>query len=380
MNIRPRPTKDGRVNWKLEVMVDGARRYKTVGPYPGNPAQQRKRAEAEWWKLKAKIEAEQAAFIAPSNQKVGDYIETWLRRKERDVRPKTISSYKDTLHRYALPTLANVELKNVSPAMIQNLVDKLHSQGLTRSVSMTRSLLRKAFQDALNLGLVAANPVDRVSQPKTTKKQVEAFTLEEVLTLIQAAPERWRPLLTFAAFSGLRISEVLGLKWEDVDLKRGYVTIRRGLVDIEGRSVLQENTKTEAGARSFTLPTVAADALRSQRKMQLEIRLAAGEGWQDQGFVFASSTGKATGQTTARRAYRAVRDAAGVPKLTFHSLRHTAASIQLASGIPLETVSKRIGHKSRAVTADVYGHMLPQQDQDAATKIDAFLDKHSPKG
>lgn len=377
MNIQARTRVDGARVWKLEFSIRGRRRSKTVGPFLGSEAQQLRQAKTHWLEIEARLKADLDDHIEPSTKKLAEYAEEWLARREHDLRITTFTSYSYMLKKYILPQLGGCRLQELRPNDILTLLTALRSQGLTRTVGLVRTVLHKALQDAVYLEMLKSNPVDRVQTPKIPRHRAQAYTLEEISAILEQARPRWRPLIQFAAFSGLRISEVLALKWEDVDLKKGYVKVHRSIVDVKGRSVLQDKTKTPAGERAFTLPDPALDALRMQRKAQLEQRLASGPAWKERGFVFTTATGKATGPSVTRRAYRSIRDAAGASQLSFHSLRHTSASIQLAAEVTLEAVSKRLGHGSSRVTADTYSHMLPQMDQDAAVKVNAFLDRHS---
>ena len=381
MNIRARETKDG-VVWQVTVSVGNrAQGYKriarTVGPFPGAREAGRKKAEEEWRKLKAQIEAQELAFVQPSSEKIGEFIDTWLRRKRAEVRPTTWETYSRLAGRHIIPSLGYVPLAKLSPGAVQEWVDGLAASGLsTRTVSACRTVLRIAMQDAFRLGQVQQNVVDRTRAQRQAPRKVDAFMREELDSVLRAASPRWQPLLTFTAYSGLRRGEVLALRWEDVDLARGTVAVCRSLVMVGPEAVLQDDTKTDAGGRRFTLPKVALDALRLQRKTQAEDRLAAGSAYQDQGLVFATHEGGLLRPDNMRRALRAACKRAGVDPKPVHALRHTAASLQLAAGVPLETVSKRLGHKSRAVTADIYGHLMPEADKDAADTLDAFLSRH----
>ncbi len=367
MNIRPVEEKDGRVAWRCEVWVAAKRRVRMRGPFPGTPNQQRRAAEEAWRELRADLQHEHESFRNPTRLKVGEYLERWLARKEPELRPKTYHEYEYTVRRYIIPALGDRPLAKVSPQSIQAVLDDLRSRGRAVTATKVRNRLHAAFQDAVIDGLVGTNPVDRTRQPRLHQTPVEAFTLQEVASLLDAAPDRWKHMLAFAAFSGLRISEVLGLKWEDVDLDRGIISISRTVVDIAGKAVLQDNTKTQASSRSMALPVIAVEALHAQR---------ARNGAARSGFVFGSSAGTPTGQSVAGRAFRRIRDSIGLPQLSFHSLRHTFASTELAAGVPLHTVSKRMGHGSATVTARVYGHWVREADEAAVAAVNRFIDQH----
>ena len=140
-----------------------------------------------------------------------------------------------------------------------------------------------------------------------------------------------------------------------------------------GPTLLQEVTKTAAGYRTIILPQAAIAALLLQQAQQAKDRLASGNQWQDDGWVFTTGTGGLLLPSNVYRDYARIRDRAGVPRLPFHALRHSAVSVQLAAGVPLEIISRKIGHKNGGLTADTYGHLLEESDRGAAAQVDATL-------
>ena len=341
--------------------------------------------KAEALKIERRIlseaEADRARFVDPTKETVAEYAARWLEDRKRDLRPATWERYNTLLHRHVLPVVGKTALPDLSPRMVERMLSDLaaargHAGAALspRTVAFTRAVLRAMLQDALRLGVVAANVVDRTRPPKQAPKQVTAFTLDEADALFAAADgERLAPLIRFYYWSGLRRGEALALKWTDLDLERGVVTVRRAYVQVKGRAYIQEATKTAAGFRTFTLPQAARDALRSQKAQQARDKLAAGDRWQEGGWVFTTGAGGLLFPSNVYRDYARIRDRAGVPHLPLHALRHSAVSVELAAGVPLEIVSKKIGHKRVGLTADTYGHLLPEADRESAEAVDALL-------
>ena len=332
-------------------------------------------------RLLAEADANRGAFVNPTKETVAEYAGRWLENRKRDLRPGTWERYSTLLHRHVLPVVGKTVLPDLSPWMVEQMLSDLTSgrghagAALSpRTVAFTRAVLRAMLQDALRLGIVATNVVERTRPPKQAPKQVTAFTLDEADVLFAAADrERIGPLIRFAYRSGLRRGEALALQWTDVDMDRGAVAVRRTYVQVKGRAYVQEGTKTAAGFRTLTLPQAAVEALRSQKTQQAKDRLAAGDRWQDGAWVFTTATGGLLFPSNVYRDYARIRNRAGVPHLPFHALRHSAVSVQIAAGVPLEIVSKKIGHKRLGLTADTYGHLLPEADQESAAAVDAFL-------
>ena len=362
--------------WRIEL-VTGPRG--ADGKYPRRSWTidgTRRDAEREERRFKAEIEAQHAAFVDPTKDTVAQYLAGWLERKRAEVADTTAESYARMARVHIVPALGAVRLADLSPAAVQGWVDAMSGRVSARTASYARTVLRIAMQDATMLGLVAANPVDRTRGPRQEPRKVAAFTLEQCEALFaRATGSRLEPLLRFAAFSGLRRGEVLGLRWADVDMQAGTVSVRQSRVALAGKSTVHA-PKTEAGTRTITVPGAALDALRARWAQQAADRLKAGAAWRDEGWVFATAAGGPLDPNNVSRDFRRLRDAARLQKEPFHALRHTAVSVQLAAGVPLEVASKRIGHKRTALTADTYGHMLPQADQAAAGKVDDFLRRH----
>jgi len=388
VNIQKRKGKDGKTTWRAEVDL-GVR----IDPKTGEKKRVRDsatfdtRQEAvKWWKeRKTRAEADKRAFVEPSKELLQDYLSRWLERKEREgAKAATIASYGTAINLHIIPALGSVPLAHLSPAMIQRFLDKLIQDGRgSRTVAYSRTVLRIALQDAVRLGTIGVNPCDRVRPPKQERRRVEAFSQEQLERLFRAAAgSRIENLLIFAAYSGLRRGEILALTWNDVDFKKGTVSVRRNLVEVQGRATLQDTAKTEAGNRTVALPALALDALKRQQDLQREDRkvaLATGrreqyQKNQEEHWIFTTADGGRLDPNNVSRDYRRIRDKAGLPKaVPFHGLRHTAVSLRIAAGVDLAIISKQIGHKKSSFTADVYGHLLPETDRVATDLLNSFL-------
>lgn len=383
MNIHLRVNGSGERVWRLEVFVKGRRAVRTLDAdaraVEGHPP---KAVQAAWHTLHEEIKAQVLGHVAPSRQPMEQYLKGWLDGGRARWKPTTYALYRHIVETHLIPSLGRVSLAETHPAVLQTLWDGLAAAGTVRTAALARTICRKAFQDAYRLGVVVTNPVDRTQAPvQAAKRPVEPFTLAEVERLLRAAGPRWRPLLEFAAFSGLRRGEICGLHWSDYDAATGLLAVVRSVVMVDGKPMVQETTKTQAGRRRFVLPDRAQAALQTQRAWWTAAREAAGDAWQsDAGWMFCTRNGGVLSPRHVARAFEHARNAAGLPHQPFHSLRHFAVSVQLGAGVPLEVVSKRIGHGSRAVTADTYGHLLKEADEKAAQRIDQWLAEASQEG
>jgi integrase len=249
----------------------------------------------------------------------------------------TLEDYRRDILRLILPSLGNTALADLNPSMVQRWQDALaptrDSPGATVAARAFRTL-RSALSDAERLGLIARNPCKAARPALRSRNRREGFTLQEANAILAAAEGEWlAPLFAFILHSGLRVAEALGLRWVDVNLETGTVSVRRNLVQVGGRMV-EGRPKTERSARTFVLPPQALEDLERQKAQQAEERLRAGEAWRDTGRVFTAVNGAPLTTANVDRAFCRVRERAGVRPLPLYSLRHATASILLARACP----------------------------------------------
>jgi integrase len=192
--------------------------------------------------------------------------------------------------------------------------------------------------------------------------------------LERAAVDRLHPLFRLAAFTGMRRSELLGLRWADVDLEAATVSVRRTCTRVSYEMREAARTKTRAGTRVIDIDPTTVAVLRRWAKAQKAERLAWGPAYADSGYLFTAADGRPVHADHVAQRFSRLVKAAGVPVFRFHDVRHTHASLLLAHGTPVLDVSRRIGHASAAMTLDVYGHVIPGQGQRAAAAFADFVE------
>jgi integrase len=230
-----------------------------------------------------------------------------------------------------------------------------------------------ALEAAFRLGLVPRNVADMVDPPRKVSRQMHVYTPDQARTLLDSvAGTRAEGLYTLALFTGMREGELLGLRWRDVDLAAGHLTIQSALKNVNNRRWLGK-PKTEAGRRQITLAATTIAALRAHRARQLEERLRAGEAWQDLDLVFCTHTGNHIAGSNLRASHMRLVSRLGLPYIRFHDLRHTAATLLLLQAVPVKVVSEMLGHASVAITMNLYMHVLPSMQRAAAEAMEALL-------
>ena len=237
-----------------------------------------------------------------------------------------------------------------------------------------RVVLRAALNQARKWNLVGRNVAELVESPRVRRFEIKPLTPEQARQLLDAAKgNRLEALCAVALACGLRVGEILGLRWQDVDLEAGRLAIRQSIQRQRGAGLVAVEPKTERSRRTIEVPAPLVAELKAHRVRQLEERLVAGTRWRDGGLVFASAVGTGLEPRNLHRAFKAMLKRAGLPDIRFHDLRHSAASLMLAQGVPLRVVMEVLGHSSISLTADTYSHVMPSLVRDATEKAAAIL-------
>lgn len=332
-------------------------------------------------------EHQQGLPIDLPRQTVGQFLTHWLANVVRpSVRPKTYASYEQIVSQHLVPGLGHIELRKLAPQQVQQLLnEKLQSKRKLqngrestktispRTVAYIHAVLRSALDQALKWGLVARNVAKLVDSPRVERKEVSVLTPETAQALVDAVKaERLGPLCTFALATGLRLGEALGLHWQDVDLDARTIRVRQALQRIDGELRLVE-PKTDRSRRTVGLSSIAAAALKDQRRRQLEARLAQGATWQESGLVFTSEVGTPLEPTNISRDLNRMLKRHELPPMRFHDLRHGCASLLFAQGASAREIMEVLGHDQISTTMDIYTHVSPAILKIAADRMDAVF-------
>lgn len=340
-------------------------------------------AEVQAALLKARSDHAQGLPIAIERQTAAQFLQDWLENSVRpSVRALTHEQYCQHTKLYLGPLLGHIQLAKLAPQHVRAFLKQKLADGLSpRTVQLSLVILRKALGQAVKDGLIARNVAKLVDGPRVERFNAKALSPERARQFLDAARgDRFEALYVAAISVGLRMGEALGLAWHDIDFDRGRLTVNRILERIGrgNKSTLQfVEPKTSRSRRTVSLPDVAIRALRAHKRRQLEARLAAGSRWQDHGLAFPNSLGKPLEPHELHDGFKAILQKAGLPNLRFHDLRHSAASLMLAQGIPLRSIQDILGHSSIALTANLYAHVGEQLKREAALAMDAILDSRS---
>lgn len=250
----------------------------------------------------------------------------------------------------------------------------MEQRGLAASTCRnTYAALRSAFDDAVADGLLAVNPVLRIRRPRASSEEAASLKPDDVAGFLLATQGlRYGGVLRLILGTGLRRGEALAITWAEVRLDRAELVINGSLVRREGRLVVSA-TKSTRSRRAVSLSPSMVRLLTEHRARQAAERLAAGNLWEDSGFVFTTELGHPADPRNLLRAVALAAKKAGVPPLGVHTLRHTYATTALLHGVPIHVVSRNLGHSSIAITADIYGHLTDEATHSAARVVSDAL-------
>jgi integrase len=300
-----------------------------------------------------------------------------------NFKPSTRANYEALLEAYIVPHIGDERLCDLTPGRVGWLYGVLRTSGRKRdgkgvsqsTILHTHVVLSKVLTYAVDLGALASNPALRLpkdGRPKAAQRdpaKLKVWTRDEASRFLKAtAVHRLAALWRLAIDTGMRRGELAGLRWDDVDLDAGSVTVRRNRV-VVGWAISEGTPKTRAAGRTIDLDPRTTKALKAHRKAQLVERLAWGPAYAEGTQVFTREDGEPLHPGTMVWQLERACKAAKVPWIGVHGLRHTSATLGLASGVPLKVMSERLGHARTTITADLYQHVQPGMQADAATKI-----------
>ncbi len=320
--------------------------------------------------------AERGDYVAPTKETVGTFLEKWLDTyAATNTSLRTQRDYRGKAYRYLIPALGTLPLTALRPEHVQGLYADLLGRGLSRrTVLHTHRILKEALSHAVKWRLVARNVCDAVDAPRPERKEMVALDGDGVSRLLYAATgSPYRDVFFVALYTGLRRSEVLALRWPDVDLDRGTIRVVAGLHRLTGMGLVLLPTKTARSRRQVTITQEVVDVLRSIRGSQLMAKMELGPAWQDTGFVFTKPDGRPMDPEKVTHAFTSIVRAAGLNGVRLHDLRHTHASLMLQAGVHPKIVSERLGHAGVAITLDTYSHVLPGLQEEAADRFSKLL-------
>jgi len=382
--------------WVCQIAIDGKIRY-----FYGKSSQEVKDKRDEALKLASK-----GILPEPNKVTVKEWLKTWMEEYKKDnLKAATYHSYDQLIRLHVNPAIGDKKIKDLKPSHIQKLVNdcfrsgriiklkenvtdrtkkrrekmppKEQKPGLSgRTVKYIHGILLQAFDQAIKEKLIAYNPAnaDSINLPRQEKPEIQPLYTEQARDFLKAIRDDYLYAVYLMDIStGLRRGELLGLKWTDIDLKKKTATIKRSLIQIGSKVVLQDSVKTKKSKRIVSLTDDVIAELKRLKARQAKDKLSIGEAYQNDNFIFCWQDGRNIRPDYVYHHFQDLLEDHNFSKSRFHDLRHSFATIMLEQGVDLETVSTMLGHNSIAITGDIYSHVRQDIQAVAAGKMNQAL-------
>lgn len=325
-------------------------------------------------------ERDLGTYVSPSTITVAEYLEQWLRDSAKPtVAATTYEGYCRCIHKYIVPHIGHVGLCKLRPLHVQSMYaalqetpkDKKRGPGNLsgHTVLHAHRVLRQALKQAVRWQLVAVNVCDAVEPPRRERKEMKAITESETAKLLRGlAGTRYHAPVLIAVSCGLRRGELLGLRWQDIDLEQATLSVRQALEQTKAGGIRMKEPKTPKSKRQIVIPSLALAALETHQEEQEARRKEQGNTWKDNNLVFPGPDGSPWSPSLFSRMFTFHARQLGIG-CRLHDLRHSHATQLLSAGVHPKIVSERLGHSTVAFTLDTYTHAVQGMDRDAASRI-----------
>jgi len=358
--------------WRIKVYVgrsgEGRKRYVERTVHGA-------KRDAERALARLVVEVDDGRHAATAPMTFGELLDRWLAVKKLAVEPTTLSSYEWVARTYLRPTLAGRKLASLRPLELDGLYAELSERGLSpRTVRICHTVIRQALDQARKWGLIARSPAVDATPPRQVRHEVTPPTVAQVRELVAAAraedPDFGMYLWLLAA-TGCRRGEGCALRWSDVDLDAGQLSIRRSIAMASG-APYEKGTKTHQ-SRRVALDDATVAELRVHRRRMRERALSLGVRLADDAHLFADLEGRPWRPDVCTNRFARLRSRLDLPGVRLPDLRHFVATVLGDGGVPIATISGRLGHRDTTTTLNIYTHALPATDQHAAAYVGSLL-------
>lgn len=350
----------------LEKDVNGKRRQKKKRGF-------KTKKEAQQALIEAINAINKGTYIEPSNIPYREYLDQWFSTKKNSVGIQTINVYDHYLKSRIIPALGNYTLSRLTTIQIQSFINSLSEDGLSSStVKKVLEIIRNSLEHAVDFELVLKNVAVKVKLPKTAKKEMAVWGEEQINRFLKVAKEdRLYIVFHLALTTGMRQGEILGLRWKDFDIEKGQLSIRQTLSH-DGKTIMS-GAKTKTSLRTIHLSNSTIQELNSHKISVTKEKLSLGPVYQDFDLVACTQHGTPLNPSNIRRTFSRLIQLGEMPKIRFHDLRHSHATLLLSKGINVKIISERLGHSNIKVTLDTYSHVLPSMQEEVARKLDEII-------
>jgi len=327
------------------------------------------RTECHEWLRKTMDLVDRGMSFENKDLTLEKYIKQWFKIKRFTIKKKTAYDYERLIEKYILPSLGKIRVKKLSTFGITNFYSDLkQDEKGTRTIQLIHSILRSSLKVAVANGIIARNPCEGALLPRYERKEMKVLDENQVTKFLIAAEEsRYKALYHLAITTGMRFSELIGLKWSDINWDKRTIRVQRQLQYIPHEGYEFNDPKTRSGIRTIMLGETTLGILR------VHFRDNAHEDVTGENLIFVNGIGTQIYFKRFYKDFKRVLRTAGLPEIRFHDLRHTAATLMISNGIPVVIVSRILGHSKPSVTMNIYAHTSVEMQSEAANLMENLV-------
>lgn len=349
--------------------------------------------EAEKELAKFITEVESSSYIEPSKLTFKAFCEKWLKEyADSNLAPKTRYEYERFLELRIIPGLGHLQLSKIKPIHLVEFYSNLQEEGIrldgrgktlsNKTIVHYHRLISVILETAVKWQLIPMNPANKVDPPKVKKTEADFFDENEILQMIEALEAediKYKVAVMTTISSGLRLGELMGLKWTHINFDNQTIEIKQSNQYIPGVGTITKDPKNETSKRIISMPVSVMDMINKLRIDQVEQRLKCGDKWKNRDdekntdFVFTQWDGRPMHPSTPSKWFVKFLENHGLRKITFHQLRHTSATMLINAGLNIRALSSRLGHSNTSTTLNIYSHALKSADKSAAEKMEEIM-------
>jgi len=372
--MRGHITKRGKNSYSIKVSVG---KDATSGKYKSTwTTVKGTKKDAEKHLAELLHQLDSGTFMKPSKTTLAEYLDKWLQDYAKpNLSPRGFERYTGIIKQHLIPDLGNITLTQLKPEHIQKHYTSKLNKGLSaRSVRYHHAVLHVALQTAVKWGLVSRNVADAVEPPRIKQSEMQTWSEYELNRFLETARSSpYYAVFHTALFTGMRRSELLALRWSDVDFIFSQISVSRSLHQLKDGSYVFTEPKSDRSRRTIALTPSTAMTLQEHKEKQEAQHTMKGSTLQDSDLVFSDLKGMPLRPNTVTRAWSMLAVRARVKPIRLHDARHTHASLMLKQGIHPKIVQERLGHSSIQITLDTYSHVAPGLQQAAADTFDKMV-------
>jgi len=322
-------------------------------------------------------------YMKPGKTTLAEFLQYWLKDYVTpNLGPRTKEGYESIVRSHLVPFLGKIFLTQLKPEHLQQYYADQFTKGRigkdtglsARTVRSHHMVLHKALECAVRWGLIMRNLADAVAPPRAQRAEMHIWGEDEIIRFLEAAKKtEYYPIFHLALFTGMRRSEFMALRWQDIDFIFNQIHVSRSVHQLHNGSLVYRQPKSAKGQRSIALSPDAALVLKEHRNRQAMNRAVLGSVLKDEDLIFSHQDGSPMLPDTISHAWTKLVKRTGLSRIRLHDARHSHASLMLKQGIHPKIVQERLGHASVQTTLDLYSHVVPGLQEAAAIRFDELL-------